>query len=176
MLTQHPSESLLVLKTCKICFRTGANQSWFHLYELVQPPALNSEGPGVADDGSAANSSATAAASREDALSSVAVALEQFMQTATLGEYTARLRLLASFRRHARVQVDFPGRTSRDVMHRLRLLVGFCLQANAQKGSGSGQLWQNTVRILVESLTQQQHGRQARWCSCAGECYVCART
>lgn len=73
----------------------------------MQPPALNSEAPGAAHDSSAANIGATAAASREGALSSVAVALEQFMQTATLGEYTARLRLLASFRRHARVQVDF---------------------------------------------------------------------
>ena len=68
----------------------GANQSWFHLYEVVQPPAvdpaeLNADG-GVA-------------------LSAAGTALEQFMQTAMLGEYSARLALLASFRRHAAAQV-----------------------------------------------------------------------
>jgi hypothetical protein len=67
----------------------GAHQSWFHLYELVQPPA--DDGIGAVDD---------------EALSTVGTALEQFMQTATLGEYSARLALLASFQRHASMQVN----------------------------------------------------------------------
>ena len=53
-----------------------------------------------------ANDSGDGAGADEDtALSAVAVALEQFMQTATLGEYGARLALLATFRRHAASQV-----------------------------------------------------------------------
>lgn len=70
----------------------GANQSWFHLYEVVQPPAAAEAG----DD---------AAADAEEALSAAGTTLEQFMQTATLGEFAARLALLAAFRRHAAVQV-----------------------------------------------------------------------
>lgn len=72
----------------------GANQSWFHLYEVVQPPAADT----LVDAGDAA--------AVEDALSAAGTTLEQFMQTATLGEYAARLALLASFHRHASVQVD----------------------------------------------------------------------
>ena len=81
----------------------GANQSWFHLYEVVQPPAvdtaeLNADG-GVA-------------------LSAAGTALEQFMQTATLGEYSARLALLASFRRHAAAQVRAIVNVSKSIFSR----------------------------------------------------------
>jgi len=42
---------------------------------------------------------------RNARLSSLAVATEQFLQTATVGEFAARLRLLATFEVHARVKV-----------------------------------------------------------------------
>ncbi len=42
---------------------------------------------------------------RNARLSSLAVATEQFLQTATVGEFAARLRLLATFEAHARVKV-----------------------------------------------------------------------
>jgi hypothetical protein len=70
---------------------SGAHQSWFHLYEVVQPPAVDMADSEAADG---------------DALSAAGTALEQFMQTATMGEYSARLALLASFCRHAAAQVN----------------------------------------------------------------------
>jgi hypothetical protein len=71
----------------------GAHQSWFHLYEVVQPPVTDAaDNSGIADE--------------VEVLSAAATALEQFMQTATLGEYSARLALLASFQRHASAQVE----------------------------------------------------------------------
>jgi hypothetical protein len=65
------------------CWNAGADESWFHLYQIVQP----------------AESTGTV----EDDVTSSAVALEQFMQTATLGEYSPRLQLLLSFKAQAKV-------------------------------------------------------------------------
>ncbi len=65
------------------CAPAGADQSWFHLYEVTAP-----EGDGTDED---------------EKVAAAAVALEQFMQTAPLGEYVARLQLLASFRRQSQV-------------------------------------------------------------------------
>ena len=42
---------------------------------------------------------------RQARLSTLAVATEQFLQTATVGEFTARLRLLSTFEAHARAKV-----------------------------------------------------------------------
>jgi hypothetical protein len=79
-----------VLSLTHFCMGAGAHQSWFHLYEVVQPPAVDMGDLDAADG---------------DALSAAGTALEQFMQTATMGEYSARLALLASFQRHAAAQV-----------------------------------------------------------------------
>ena len=42
---------------------------------------------------------------RDARLSTLAVATEQFLQSATVGEFAARLRLLATFEAHARAKV-----------------------------------------------------------------------
>ena len=55
----------------------GAHRSWFHLYRMLMAP-----------------SEANADAAELD----MAVAVEQFMQSATLGEYQRRLDLIWTFR------------------------------------------------------------------------------
>lgn len=60
------------------CF-AGAHRSWFHLYRMLMMPA------GTVDEADAAEQDK-------------AVSVEQFMQSATLGEYQSRLDLIWSFR------------------------------------------------------------------------------
>jgi len=61
---------------------TGADRTWFHLYRLVleQPPEADAEEEG------------------RQQIQQVAVAVEQFLQTSTVGEYEQRLNMVWSFR------------------------------------------------------------------------------
>ncbi len=61
---------------------TGAHRTWFHLYRLVleQPPEADAEEEG------------------RQQIQQVAVAVEQFLQTSTVGEYEQRLNMVWSFR------------------------------------------------------------------------------
>ena len=61
---------------------TGAHRTWFHLYRLVleQPPEAATEEEG------------------RHQIQQVAVAVEQFLQTSTVGEYEQRLNMVWSFR------------------------------------------------------------------------------
>lgn len=57
----------------------GASTTWFHLYRCVLAAAAPAAAPAAADVPTA---------------STIATLLEQYMQTSTLGQYSARLRLL----------------------------------------------------------------------------------
>jgi hypothetical protein len=82
----------------RITCDAGAHRSWFHLYRVLlledardgaaRAPGADAGADGGAVDGAAARRSA-------------AVAVEQFVQTAPLGEFERRLELLHSFRRGA---------------------------------------------------------------------------
>ena len=65
---------------------TGAHRTWFHLYRLV----MEQLGEGEAEE-----------AKQEEAqqqTQQVALAVEQFLQTSTVGEYEQRLSMVWSFR------------------------------------------------------------------------------
>lgn len=61
---------------------TGAHCTWFHLYRLVleQPPEVHAE------------------EEERQQIQQVAAAVEQFLQTSTVGEYEQRLNMVWSFR------------------------------------------------------------------------------
>ncbi len=61
---------------------TGAHRTWFHLYRLVleQPPEADAE------------------EEERQQIQQVAAAVEQFLQTSTVGEYEQRLNMVWSFR------------------------------------------------------------------------------
>ena len=63
----------------------GAHSTWFHLYRLVleQPPDMQD----TAEEGQ-----------QQDRLHRAALAVEQFLQTSTVGEYEQRLSMVWSFR------------------------------------------------------------------------------
>ena len=63
----------------------GAHSTWFHLYRLVleQPPDI----PATAEKGQ-----------QQEQVQRVALAVEQFLQTSTVGEYEQRLSMVWSFR------------------------------------------------------------------------------
>ncbi len=81
----------LALVTCD----AGAHRSWFHLYRVL----LLEDGRDGAARAPGANGNG--AADGEAVRRSAAVAVEQFVQTAPLGEFERRLELLHSFRRGA---------------------------------------------------------------------------
>lgn len=64
----------------------GAHSTWFHLYRLVvkQPSDMQ---PTTAEEGQ-----------EEQRVQRVALAVEQFLQTSTVGEYEQRLSMVWSFR------------------------------------------------------------------------------
>ena len=100
------------------CCRAGAHLSWFHLYRVLMlapaPDARSNEGghgPAPVTYGNSASANGNAPGgdasgsgecASERARRSAAVAVEQFVQTAPLGEFERRLELLASFRRALR--------------------------------------------------------------------------
>ena len=63
----------------------GAHSTWFHLYRLVleQPPDMHA----TAEEGL-----------QQERVQRVALAVEQFLQTSTVGEYEQRLSMVWSFR------------------------------------------------------------------------------
>ena len=63
----------------------GAHRTWFHLYRLVleQPPDMHITAE---------------AGQEEERVQRVALAVEQFLQTSTVGEYEQRLSMVWSFR------------------------------------------------------------------------------
>ena len=66
----------------------GAYQTWFHLYRLIfgaSEAAQDSEG-------------SSAEAQQAQQVQQVALAVEQFLQTSTVGEYRQRLDMIWSFR------------------------------------------------------------------------------
>ena len=71
----------------------GAHRTWFHLLGLL----IEQPSRGAVD---------SLPVEEQDAqLSQLAVAIEQFLQSATLGEFAKRLALLATFERHVQAQV-----------------------------------------------------------------------
>lgn len=71
----------------------GAHRTWFHLLGLlIEQPSRN----GV---------DALSEEEQDKQLSQLAVAIEQFLQSATLGEFAKRLRLLSTFERHVQAEV-----------------------------------------------------------------------
>ena len=93
----------------------GAHRSWFHLYRVLMSAdaaAGNTLPPGAngasTDHAPAANGGVPAGDLQgqgdpgERRRRSAAVAVEQFVQTAPLGEFERRLELLTSFRRGTR--------------------------------------------------------------------------
>ncbi|KAL0028971.1 hypothetical protein WJX77_009058 [Trebouxia sp. C0004] len=77
-----------LLNTTRSRHAAGAHRTWFHLYRLVleQPPEAHAEEEG------------------RQQIQQVAIAVEQFLQTSTVGEYEQRLNMVWSFRCHALVQ------------------------------------------------------------------------
>lgn len=74
--------------------RAGAHRSWFHLYRMLMlsPPARDAA-PADGSDGPRAELDEEQKRQQQRA-----VAVEQFMQSAPLGEYRRRLDLLWAFR------------------------------------------------------------------------------
>ena len=71
----------------------GAHRTWFHLLGLlIEQPTRKSV-------------SAQSMEEQDSQLSHLAVAIEQFLQSATLGEFDKRLRLLSTFERHVQAEV-----------------------------------------------------------------------
>lgn len=87
------------LKTVLRRHTAGARRSWFHLYGLLvlgrheQAPADHGAGA-MPGEGAAAGGLGDAEAHYQH----VASTIEAFVQTSTIGEFEARLRLLDSFR------------------------------------------------------------------------------
>ena len=110
-------------------FRAGANRTWFHLLELlVEQPAADAEHVLPLDE-------------RQARLSTLAVATEQFLQTATIGEFGARLRLLTTFEAHARAKVTFMvccGDPQWIVLLCTPAELAFLLKVSAQEASARG--------------------------------------
>ncbi|KAL0049173.1 hypothetical protein WJX82_008148 [Trebouxia sp. C0006] len=77
-----------LLNTTRSRHAAGAHCTWFHLYRLVleQPPEVHAE------------------EEERQQIQQVAAAVEQFLQTSTVGEYEQRLNMVWSFRCHALVQ------------------------------------------------------------------------
>ena len=71
----------------------GAHRTWFHLLGLLIEQPSRSGVQGLPEE------------EQEQQLSQLAVAIEQFLQSATLGEFAKRLRLLSTFERHVQAQV-----------------------------------------------------------------------
>lgn len=71
--------------------RAGAHKAWFHLYRLIMLPQPPAELPAADAAGEQEQEQGMQAQQR-------AVAAEQFMQSAPLGEYASRLGLLWAFR------------------------------------------------------------------------------
>ena len=74
-----------VTATRPVLVAAGAHSTWFHLYRLVlqQPPDMHA----TAEQGQ-----------QQERVQQVALAVEQFLQTSTVGEYEQRLGMLWSFR------------------------------------------------------------------------------
>ena len=71
----------------------GAHRTWFHLLGLLIEQPSRSAAQALPQE------------EQEAQLSQLAVAIEQFLQSATLGEFALRLRLLSTFERHVQAQV-----------------------------------------------------------------------
>ena len=64
---------------------TGAHRTWFHLYRLVMEQPGEGETEGREEEA-------------QQQTQQVALAVEQFLQTSTVGEYEQRLNMVWSFR------------------------------------------------------------------------------
>ncbi|KAG1668462.1 hypothetical protein FOA52_005235 [Chlamydomonas sp. UWO 241] len=86
------------LKTVVRKHSGGARRSWFHLYGLLV--LGKHEDQADATDGAGRSGAAPELGEWERRYRTVASAIEAFVQTSTIGEFEARLRMLASFRAH----------------------------------------------------------------------------
>ena len=78
-----------------VAVQAGAHRSWFHLYRMLMLPRPQPDGA-PPDDATGAQHAELDEQQKQQ--QQRAVAVEQFMQSAPLGEYQRRLDLLWAFR------------------------------------------------------------------------------